>query len=83
LPENGIIKSKIGDTIDFKFACKYQVKKIELNTNNNKMPDVLFTSQQLPANTVYKFDYVVKENSLYYIEILFDGRKVIRYKISY
>jgi transglutaminase/protease-like cytokinesis protein 3 len=83
LPDNGVIKSKIGDTIHFKFACKYQVKKIELNTNNYKMPDILFTSQQLPANTIYKFDYVVKENSLYYIEILFDSRKVIRYKISY
>lgn len=29
----------------------------------------------------YSFDYVVKDNSLYYVELLFDYKKALRYKI--
>jgi len=30
----------------------------------------------------YEFDYVVKENSLYYMDILFDRKKAIRFKVK-
>jgi Transglutaminase-like superfamily len=30
----------------------------------------------------YKFDYVITENSLYYIELLFDYKKSIRYRVK-
>ena len=29
----------------------------------------------------YSFDYIVKDNSLYYVELLFDYRKAMRYKV--
>jgi len=31
---------------------------------------------------IYEFDYVVKENALYYLDILFDRKKSIRYKVK-
>ena len=31
---------------------------------------------------IYEFDYVVKENSLYYLDILLDRKKSIRYKVK-
>jgi hypothetical protein len=30
----------------------------------------------------YEFDYVVKEQSLYYLELIFDNKKAMRYKVS-
>ena len=32
------------------------------------------------ANT-YEFDYIVREQSLYYLELIFDNKKAMRYKV--
>ena len=45
--------------------------------------EILLTDQSEWVNNVYQFDYIVKENSLYYIEILFDSKQGIRYKVKY
>ncbi|WP_462249158.1 transglutaminase domain-containing protein [Ferruginibacter sp.] len=83
LPDSGVIKSKVGDTIHFEFTCNYQVQKIHVTTNNYRNTEMLFSGKSQQSNNIYKFDYVVKENSLYYIDILFDEKKAIRYRVKY
>lgn len=82
-PDSGVLKTHIGDTIHFGFTFKKPVKKIQVNTNNYKNVEILLTNKAEWANNIYRFDYVVKENSLYYIEILFDGKEGIRYKVKF
>ncbi len=35
----------------------------------------------LKVENTYSFDYIVKENSLYYLELVFDNKQAIRYRI--
>ncbi|MFM2326317.1 MAG: hypothetical protein RIR31_519 [Bacteroidota bacterium] len=83
IPDTGVIAGKIGDTLHFEFTCSYEVKKIQVTTNNYRDMDMLFSGRSIQPNNIYKFDYVVKENSLYYIDILFDFKKVLRYRVKY
>lgn len=44
----------------------------------------LKTQQYVPfeiSNSVLSFNYIVTENSLYYLEILFDRERVLRFKV--
>ena len=82
-PDSGVIKTRIGDTIHFRFTFKKPVKNIQVNTNNYKNVEISLINQSAWANNIYQFDYVVKENSLYYIEILFDSKESIRYKVKF
>jgi len=82
-PDSGVIKTKAGDTLHFKFTFKNPVKNIQVNTNNYKNVEIALINKSEWVNNVYQFDYIVKENSLYYIEILFDSKPGIRYKVKY
>lgn len=82
-PDSGVLKTHVGDTIHFSFTFKKPVKNIQVNTNNSKNVEILLLNKAEWANNIYRFDYVVKENSLYYIEILFDGKEGIRYKVKF
>jgi Transglutaminase-like domain len=82
-PDSGIIKTRVGDTLHFGFIFKKLIKNIQVNTNNYKNVEILLTNKSLWENNIYQFDYVVKENSLYYIEILFDAKEGIRYKVKF
>jgi hypothetical protein len=82
-PDSGVIKTRVGDTLHFKFTFKKPVKSIQVNTNNYKNVEISLINTSEYANYVYQFDYIVKENTLYYIEILFDSRQGIRYKVKY
>lgn len=81
-PDSGVIKTRVGDTIHFSFTFKKPIKNIQVNTNNYKNVEILLTNKAAWENNIYQFDYVVKENSLYYIEILFDSKEGIRYKVK-
>ena len=81
-PDSGIITARPGDTIHFRFKLKIPVKNIQVNTNNYKNVEISLINKAEWVNNVYQFDYIVKENSLYYIEILFDSKKAIRYKVK-
>ena len=83
VPDTGIIKTHAGDTLHFKFTFKKPVKNIQVNTNNYKNVEIFLINQSEWVNNVYQFDYIVKENSLYYIEVLFDSKESIRYKVKY
>ncbi len=82
-PDSGIIKVRIGDTIHFRFKLKNPIKNIQVNSNNYKNVEISLTNKSEWANNDYQFDYVVKENSLYYIEILFDSKEGVRYKVKF
>jgi hypothetical protein len=82
-PDSGVIKTRTGDTIHFQFKFKKPVKNIQVNTNNYKNVEISLINQSEWVNNIYQFDYVVKENSLYYIEILFDSKESIRYKVKF
>ncbi len=82
-PDSGVIKTRAGDTLHFKFTFKRPVKNIQVNTNNYKNVEISLINTSEWVNNVYQFYYIVKENSLYYIEILFDSRQGIRYKVKY
>ncbi|MEP7238083.1 MAG: transglutaminase-like domain-containing protein [Ferruginibacter sp.] len=81
-PDSGVLKTRVGDTLHFRFAFKSPVKNIQVNTNNYKNVEILLINKSAWDNNIYQFDYVVKENSLYYIEILFDSKESIRYKVK-
>jgi hypothetical protein len=81
-PDSGIIKAHVGDTIHFSFKLKNPIKNIQVNTNNYKNVEILLTNKSAWERNIYQFDYVVKESSLYYIEILFDSKEGIRYKVK-
>ncbi|MBL7701399.1 MAG: hypothetical protein JNM14_04075 [Ferruginibacter sp.] len=82
-PDSGVIKTKVGDTLHFKFAFKKPVKSIQVNTNNYKNAEIILINKSGWDNNIYQFDYIVKENSLHYIEILFDSKEGIRYRVKY
>ena len=81
-PDSGVLKTRPGDTLHFKFKFKTPVKSIQVNTNNYKNVEISLTNKSEWENNVYQFDYIVKESSLYYIEILFDSKPGIRYKVK-
>jgi len=81
-PDSGLITTRVGDTIHFRFRFKNPVKNIQVNTNNYKNVEISLINKDEWVNNIYQFDYIVKENSLYYIEILFDSKKSIRYKVK-
>ena len=81
-PDSGVLKTRPGDTLHFKFKFKTPVKNIQVNTNNYKNVEISLTNKSEWENNVYQFDYIVKESSLYYIEILFDSKPGIRYKVK-
>lgn len=83
VPDSGVIKTRAGDTLHFKFAFKKPIKNIQVNTNNYKNVEIFLINKPEWDNNVYQFDYIVKENSLYYIEILFDSKESIRYRVKY
>jgi hypothetical protein len=82
-PDSGVIKSRIGDTLHFSFKFTKPVKNIQVNTNNYKNVEILLINKSAWEQNIYQFDYVVKENSLHYIEILFDSKNSIRYKVKF
>lgn len=82
IPDSGVVKTRVGDTLHFSFTFKKPIKNIQVNTNNYKNVEILLTNKAAWENNIYQFDYVVKENSLYYIEILFDAKEGIRYKVK-
>jgi len=82
-PDSGVIKIRAGDTLHFKFSFKKPIRNIQVNTNNYKNVEISLINKPEWENNVYQFDYIVKENSLYYIEILFDSKECIRYKVKY
>jgi hypothetical protein len=81
-PDSGVIKTRVGDTLHFRFTFKNPVKNIQVNTNNYRNVEILLTNKAAWDNNIYQFDYVVRENSLYYIEVLFDSKEGIRYKVK-
>jgi transglutaminase/protease-like cytokinesis protein 3 len=81
-PDSGVIKTRVGDTIHFRFIFTKPIKNVQVNTNNYKNVEILLTNKPAWENNIYQFDYVVKENSLYYIEILFDNKESVRYKVK-
>jgi hypothetical protein len=83
MPESGIIKTRAGDTLHFKFTFKKPIKNIQVNTNNYKNVEISLINKPEWDKNICQFDYIVKENSLYYIEILFDSKESIRYKVKY
>jgi hypothetical protein len=82
-PDSGVIKSRVGDTLHFSFTFQKPIKNIQVNTNNYKNVEILLTNKPAWDNNIYQFDYVVKENSLYYIEILFNYKEGVRYKVKF
>jgi len=80
-PDSGVIKAGIGDTIHFKFILKKPLRNLLVNTNNYENVEISLINKAGWVNNVYQFDYIVKENSMYYIEILFDFKKTVRYKV--
>jgi hypothetical protein len=101
MPVTGMLSEKEGDTIHFSFDYKEDIKKIQINTNNFKNPQLWYVDEStgkkvrdtfamkkqayIPftrTGDTYKFDYVVNENSLYYIELLFDYKKAMRYRVQ-
>lgn len=103
-PTTGIIPTKKGDTIHFKFSYDDNVNLMQLNSNVYSNPTVhyfkkisrrfkILTEDTIAlkkqkyltvkkVGTLYEFDYVVTDNSLYYLDILFDYKKVLRFKVK-
>jgi hypothetical protein len=103
-PSSGIINTKKGDTIHFKFRYYNEIEKIQINSNAFRNPelvtkiklsrkryklerDTLNEKRQIyipfkRLNDFYEFEYIVKDSSLYYLEVLFDYQKALRFKVT-
>lgn len=102
-PETGVIKCRKGDTINFRFEYKQDIRQLQVNSNLFRNPQVMVwqkTSRRKGAwvkdewaekkqvyipftrkGNEYSFRIPVQQESLYYLELVFNGENAIRYRI--
>lgn len=103
-PASGVIRAALGDTLHFRFTYTGDIRKMQLNSNTYRNPD-LWTEKRsrrkvtyeldsfalkrqryvtfVRKDNEYSFDYVITDQSLYYLEILFDNqRKAMRFRVK-
>jgi len=83
-PNSGLITATLGDTIRFKLEYAGNIQRLQINSNMSRDPD-LWKQQYIRYHrkgNVYEFTYVVQGKSLYYIDLIFDSERVMRFKVQ-
>jgi hypothetical protein len=100
-PNSGVIRAKTGDTIRFKIEYFKNFKKLQINSNLFRNPDIWVAvgrshrtkldtmavklQQYLPyrrRGNLLEFEYVVTNISLYYLDILCDRDRIMRFNVK-
>lgn len=93
-PKSGLLKPKLGDTIQFSITSKDNFRKLQINTNIEKNPRIIpgkwndktMEKQQYitftKTNNTYTFSHVVTHHNLRYIELLSDHKLILRWNIK-
>lgn len=95
-PETGVINTKMGDTIFFKIKYLGNIDKLQINTNikrNQRMFDANGATIERAAakqeyipfikqDDVYYFEYVITDERIKSIELLFDYNLKIKFNVE-
>lgn len=95
-PESGIIKAKLGDTINFKVKYSGKLDKLQINTNikrNQRMFDADGATIERAAakqeyipfvkeEEIYYFDYIISDERIKSIEVLFDYNLKLKFNVE-